>query len=110
MEHTPYGYRIENGKAVIDEKTAEQVRLMYRLYLDGAGLCTAAEKAGISALHSGAGYSAIPITLAMNIILPLSTGRPLNGQNRNGSGGQRLLAEAGNRRSGRKPGFPLLSI
>lgn len=54
MEHTPYGYRIENGKAVIDERAAEQIRLMYRFYLDGAGLCNAAEKAGISVLHSGA--------------------------------------------------------
>lgn len=54
MEHTPYGYRIENGKAVIDEKAAEQVRRMYCFYLDGAGLCDAAKKAGISVLHGGA--------------------------------------------------------
>lgn len=54
MEHTPYGYRIENGKAVIDEKTAEQVRLMYRFYLDGASLCHSAGKAGISVQHGGA--------------------------------------------------------
>ena len=54
MEHTPYGYQIENGKAVIDEKAAEQVRLMYRLYLDGASLCDAADRAGIPVLHSGA--------------------------------------------------------
>ena len=26
MGHTPFGYRIENGKAVIDEAAASQVR------------------------------------------------------------------------------------
>lgn len=54
--------------------------------------------------------SAIPIILAMNIILPLLAEKLLNGQRRNGSGGQRLLVESGNRRSGRQPRFPLLSI
>lgn len=54
MEHTPYGYWIENGKAVIDEKASEQVRLMYRFYLDGASLCDSAGKAGISVQHGGA--------------------------------------------------------
>ena len=33
MGHTPYGYRIENGKAVIDDAAAAQVRKLYKNYL-----------------------------------------------------------------------------
>ena len=33
MSHVPYGYRIENGKAVIDEEKAAQVRKLYEGYL-----------------------------------------------------------------------------
>jgi len=53
MEHTPYGYRIENGQAVLDEKAAEQVRTIFRSYLTGDALATAAQKAGIKAFHAG---------------------------------------------------------
>ncbi len=53
MEHIPYGYRIENGQAVMDEKAAEQVRTLFCSYLAGDALATAAQKAGIKALHSG---------------------------------------------------------
>jgi hypothetical protein len=52
MDHIPYGYRIENGKAVIDEKTAGQVRTLFEAYLAGDSMNTAAEKAGIQTLHS----------------------------------------------------------
>jgi hypothetical protein len=53
MEHIPYGYRIENGQAVLDEKAAEQVSTLFRSYLAGDALATAAHKAGIEAFHSG---------------------------------------------------------
>ncbi len=53
MGHTPYGYRIEGGRAVIDEDAAEQVRLIYKFYLEGDSLITAASKAGIKLFHSG---------------------------------------------------------
>ena len=53
MGHTPYGYRIEGGRAVIDEEAAEQVRLIYKFYLKGDSLITAANKAGIKSFHSG---------------------------------------------------------
>ena len=42
MGHTSFGYRIESGKAVIDEKEAEQIRQVYHFYLAGDGLMTAA--------------------------------------------------------------------
>jgi site-specific recombinase, phage integrase family len=53
MGHTPYGYRIENGKAVIDEAAAAQVRELYKNYLSGLSLTNAAKEAGLDLLHSG---------------------------------------------------------
>lgn len=55
MGHTPYGYRIENGIAVIDEKNAEQVRGLFDGYLSGLALKDAAEKAGLKLFHGSAG-------------------------------------------------------
>jgi hypothetical protein len=54
MGHTPYGYRIENGIAVIDEQAALQVQNLYQYYLSGFSLTNAANKAGIKVLHAGA--------------------------------------------------------
>ncbi|NLY97785.1 MAG: integrase [Clostridiaceae bacterium] len=53
MGHTPYGYRIEEGKAVIDEAAAAQVRELYKNYLSGLSLTNAAKEAGLELLHSG---------------------------------------------------------
>ena len=53
MSHTPFGYRIENGKAVIDIEAAEQINTLFHSYLSGDSLVSAAKKAGISALHAG---------------------------------------------------------
>ena len=47
MEHIPYGYRIENGTAVIDEMAAEQVKRMFVNYLNGDSLIKAAENAAL---------------------------------------------------------------
>lgn len=52
MGHTPYGYRIESGKAVIDEKKAGQVRQIFKEYLSGTALCASARKAGLNMTHS----------------------------------------------------------
>ena len=51
MSHTPFGYRIENGKAVIDAEAVEKIRALYQAYLSGDSLDTAAKKAGIIAYH-----------------------------------------------------------
>jgi hypothetical protein len=53
MGHATYGYRIENGKAVIDIETAEQIKTLFQSYLSGDSLDTAADKAGIEAYHTG---------------------------------------------------------
>lgn len=54
MGHTPYGYRIENGKAIIDEVKAKQIRVLYRNYLNGMSLAKAAHEAGIETWHGSA--------------------------------------------------------
>ena len=48
MSHTPFGYRIENGKAVIDIEAAEQIKILFESYLSGDSLATAAKKAGMT--------------------------------------------------------------
>ncbi len=55
MSHTPFGYRIENGKAVIDIEAAKQIKTLFDSYLSGDSLATAAKKAGITAFHAGIG-------------------------------------------------------
>lgn len=55
MTHTPLGYRIENGKAVIDEAAAEHVRMLFASYLSGDSLDTASKKSSIQATHGGIG-------------------------------------------------------
>ena len=49
---TPYGYKIENGTAVIVEEQAENLRKFFENYLSGMGLTTSAEKAGFKISHS----------------------------------------------------------
>ena len=51
MGHTPYGYKIENGKAVIDVTAAEKLRALFDNYLNGMSLQTAANAAGIEIFH-----------------------------------------------------------
>lgn len=52
MGHTPYGYIIENGCAVICEEEAEKIRKLYKNYLAGMTQAKAAAEAGIETYHS----------------------------------------------------------
>jgi len=52
MGHTPYGYRIEDGKAVVDDIAAEQVKELFSGYLAGLSLKGATKKAGIDCYHA----------------------------------------------------------
>ncbi|MGL4332907.1 MAG: hypothetical protein ACRCSR_08980 [Bacteroidales bacterium] len=54
MGHTPYGYRIENGQAIIDEAAAATILNLYKNYLSGMGLSDAAKKAGLKTYHGTA--------------------------------------------------------
>jgi hypothetical protein len=51
MGHTPYGYRIKNGAAIIEPNEAKAVLKMCEGYLGGLSLMAAAETAGIEATH-----------------------------------------------------------
>ena len=52
MVHTPYGYRIVGGKAVIDEEQAANIRKMCEDYLAGKALIKVAATVGLSMSHS----------------------------------------------------------
>lgn len=49
----PYGYKIEKGKAVIDETQAEKIRIIYSGYLSGLSHIEAAKAAGVALRHTG---------------------------------------------------------
>lgn len=55
MRHILYGYRIENGLAVIDEEKAATVRELFQGYISGLALMAAAEKVGLKLYHGSAG-------------------------------------------------------
>lgn len=55
MRHIPYGYRIEDGKAVVDEVEAAVVREFFSCYISGMALMKAAEKVGLKLYHGSAG-------------------------------------------------------
>lgn len=81
MSHTPYGYRIENGTACIDENEAAVIRSLYKNYLSGMALRAAAEKAGLTTYHGTAaqqkGSCRTATTSETISTLPSLTGRPL---------------------------------
>lgn len=52
--HTPFGYNIVDGKAIIDETDAAILKKLYQNYLDGKSLETSAKEAGINCSHTSA--------------------------------------------------------
>ena len=53
MKHTPYGYDIVGGTAVINEEQAAAIRQTCENYLSGMSMTQAALTAGINMKHSG---------------------------------------------------------
>lgn len=53
MGHTPFGYKIENGNALIDTNAAKIINAVYDNYLLGMSLVAAAKKAGLTLSHCG---------------------------------------------------------
>lgn len=51
MKHTPFGYKVIDGKAVIDEVAARQLREMYKGFLEGKSLMAATRDVGIETYH-----------------------------------------------------------
>ncbi len=54
MRNLPFGYRIEKGKAVIDEEEAGRLKKLYEGYLEGLSLDAASGAAGIATSHAQA--------------------------------------------------------
>ncbi len=55
MAHIPYGYRIENGAAVIFTKEAKELKLFFTLYLTGSSIESARKLAGLTVCKTTAG-------------------------------------------------------
>ena len=53
MEHTPYGYDIIGGKAVVNEKQAADIRQICENYLSGMSFINAAAAVGLTMSHCG---------------------------------------------------------
>ncbi len=53
MGHTPLGYIIENGAAIIDEQAATKVKNIYSEYLSGLSLRDIAKKFKLNTSHAG---------------------------------------------------------
>ena len=52
MSHIPFGYTIQNGRAVVNEKEAIKIKELFEAYLSGLSLTEAAKKAGIKRYHT----------------------------------------------------------
>jgi len=55
MAHIPFGYRITDGKAVIDSVDGEKVKNLYKYFLDTESMRQAAVMADINKVHSSIG-------------------------------------------------------
>lgn len=55
MAHIPYGYKIENGCAVIISEEADRIHLLYNAFLQGLSIDVAGKKAGIPLSRSAVG-------------------------------------------------------
>jgi hypothetical protein len=52
MSHIPFGYTIQNGRAVVNEEEAVKIKKLFEVYLSGLSLSEAAQKAGIKRYHA----------------------------------------------------------
>ena len=50
--HIPFGYRIKNGRAVVNDKEAEQLRQIISGYLSGLSYINAAKEVGLDMGHT----------------------------------------------------------
>ncbi len=53
MKHTPYGYTIVDGKAVVNEKEAKTLQKICDNYILGMSLVASAKAVGLTMQHSG---------------------------------------------------------
>ena len=55
MKHIPYGYKIVDGKAEINEENAKQVKMLFTRFLEGDSLATASKSCSLNFTHSQVG-------------------------------------------------------
>lgn len=53
MAHTPFGYKIVNGRIEIHAREYEQLKFLIQSYLSGKSLANAARESGINRSHGG---------------------------------------------------------
>lgn len=53
MACIPYGYKVVDGKAVVDADKKEKIKKLFSLYISGKTLVKAGENAGIKMFHAG---------------------------------------------------------
>ena len=85
MKHTPYGYDIVGGAAVINEEQAANLRKLCENYLSGMSFVQAAKEVGLEMKHSGVkrlmqnprylGYDFYPAILTAEIAQAVETER-----------------------------------
>jgi len=56
MKNIPYGYKIVNGEALVDEIKANQIKELFTKYLEGYSLASAAKLANLSFNTSQIGH------------------------------------------------------
>ena len=76
--HTPFGYRIQNGIAVVCHDEARRLKLIYKGYLSRLGYIDAAEQVGLHLSH-GSVKRLLQNRhyIGESFILPSSTGKCL---------------------------------
>lgn len=55
MKHIPYGYKIVDGKAEVDEEKSTQVKMLFTRFLEGESLATASKSCSLNFTHSQVG-------------------------------------------------------
>lgn len=50
--HTPYGYKVENGKFVINNEEAIILKKLFEVYIECESMTAAAKRVGINKTHS----------------------------------------------------------
>jgi len=52
MSHIPFGYTIQNGRAVVNKEEGVKIEKLFEAYLSGLSLTEAAKNAGIKRCHT----------------------------------------------------------
>lgn len=107
MSHIPFGYRIVNGKAVVDDVAAEQIKALFQAYVSGDSLSEAAKKkrALKPLIPLSGGYLKTRVIWEMHFTLRLLMLKHSKPQNQSASGAPKKEYETKNLKSKKRPPF-----